>query len=496
MEEQKEKIQLRKLGGTNKNIGTSYNMFKTSKNGTRGITLIALVITIIVLLILAAVSIATLTGDNGILTKAQTAKTTNDTAQAEEEMKLLLADWQLEKKSNSSADLGDFLNEKLENGELDNLTDNGNGNYTIQRNEYETTISDENGLGEITKKEPEPPVELLNPGDKANLTQKDNYVDVNEDKATIPEGFTISAEDNTIDTGLVVTAPDESEFVWVPVPYAIATGEKTAIDAQGNKAMAVKDPTDEKYYRGLLYNFKGTGVDSYSELITGCTTTYFDENSGDREPDYLTDSRVADESIYNTLSKDVFSETTLKAEYKAMVESVEKYGGFYVGRYETSLTEDKSNVASKRGQTPMSAADTKGATDYDTQRWYGMYNRQKNYASGIKVKEKEVVGSSMIWGSQWDAMLNWILTGADKSKVTKSSTRYQGKTGNSNDVINKIYDLGNNFSEWTLAAYLSSARVARGSRYKYDYPPCWGSSLSYPSEATVDFGSRLALYIK
>ncbi len=40
----------------------------------KGITLIALVITIIVLLILAGVSIATLTGDNGILTKAQTAK--------------------------------------------------------------------------------------------------------------------------------------------------------------------------------------------------------------------------------------------------------------------------------------------------------------------------------------------------------------------------------------------------------------------------------------
>ena len=37
----------------------------------KGITLIALVITIIVLLILAGISIAMLTGDNGILTKAQ-----------------------------------------------------------------------------------------------------------------------------------------------------------------------------------------------------------------------------------------------------------------------------------------------------------------------------------------------------------------------------------------------------------------------------------------
>ena len=46
----------------------------------KAITLIALVITIIVLLILAGVSIATLTGDNGLLTKAQQAKEENEKA--------------------------------------------------------------------------------------------------------------------------------------------------------------------------------------------------------------------------------------------------------------------------------------------------------------------------------------------------------------------------------------------------------------------------------
>ena len=47
---------------------------KQIKKQEKGITLIALVITIIVLLILAAISIATLTGDNGILKKASNAK--------------------------------------------------------------------------------------------------------------------------------------------------------------------------------------------------------------------------------------------------------------------------------------------------------------------------------------------------------------------------------------------------------------------------------------
>ena len=48
-------------------------MNKTKRNA-RGITLIALVITIIVLLILAGVTIAALSGDNGILKRATQAK--------------------------------------------------------------------------------------------------------------------------------------------------------------------------------------------------------------------------------------------------------------------------------------------------------------------------------------------------------------------------------------------------------------------------------------
>ena len=53
-----------------------------------GITLIALVITIIVLLILAAVSIATLTGENGIISQTETAKSETDEGKMIEEIKL------------------------------------------------------------------------------------------------------------------------------------------------------------------------------------------------------------------------------------------------------------------------------------------------------------------------------------------------------------------------------------------------------------------------
>ena len=56
--------------------------------GRKGITLIALIITIIVLLILAGVSIATLTGENGILTRANDAKTSTEIGEEREKVEL------------------------------------------------------------------------------------------------------------------------------------------------------------------------------------------------------------------------------------------------------------------------------------------------------------------------------------------------------------------------------------------------------------------------
>ena len=59
-----------------------------NENNIKGITLIVLVITIIVLLILAGVSIAMLTGQNGILTQAQNSKQVTEEASEQEKRKL------------------------------------------------------------------------------------------------------------------------------------------------------------------------------------------------------------------------------------------------------------------------------------------------------------------------------------------------------------------------------------------------------------------------
>ena len=86
--------------------------FKELKNemrGKKGITLIALVITIIVLLILAGVTIATLTGDNGLLQKAGEAKQASDNATTDEKVRLAQAEYELEMRSNPNVNQSDTI---------------------------------------------------------------------------------------------------------------------------------------------------------------------------------------------------------------------------------------------------------------------------------------------------------------------------------------------------------------------------------------------------
>ena len=71
---------------------------KTKEN--KGITLIALVITIIVLLILTGVTIATLTGENGILTRATDAKEQTEIASVREQAQLDITNWVADKMEN------------------------------------------------------------------------------------------------------------------------------------------------------------------------------------------------------------------------------------------------------------------------------------------------------------------------------------------------------------------------------------------------------------
>ena len=72
---------------------------RESKTKNKGITLIALIVTIIVLLILAGVTISTLTGNNGIITKANDAKFKTNLSALEEEIEIYRVGEQLNNKT-------------------------------------------------------------------------------------------------------------------------------------------------------------------------------------------------------------------------------------------------------------------------------------------------------------------------------------------------------------------------------------------------------------
>ena len=105
-------------------------MKKLNNDKKDGITLISLVVTIVVLLILAGVSINTVLGDDGIIKKAKEAAEATKRASAEEEMNRLVLEYQLAKNDET---LESFLKEKVTEGRIDGVTDNGDGTITITK---------------------------------------------------------------------------------------------------------------------------------------------------------------------------------------------------------------------------------------------------------------------------------------------------------------------------------------------------------------------------
>ena len=97
-----------------------------------GITLIALVITIIVLLILAGVTIATLTGENGILNQANQAKIKSDIAEVKEKAQLDIANWTAEKLKNGE-------DTTLDDATVKSIIESANQNNT---NKYYSELTD------------------------------------------------------------------------------------------------------------------------------------------------------------------------------------------------------------------------------------------------------------------------------------------------------------------------------------------------------------------
>ena len=81
-------------------------------------------------MILAGVSINTVLGDDGIIKKAKEAAAATKQASAEEEMNRLVLEYQL---ASNDETLESFLQEKVTEGRIDGVTDNGDGTITITK---------------------------------------------------------------------------------------------------------------------------------------------------------------------------------------------------------------------------------------------------------------------------------------------------------------------------------------------------------------------------
>ena len=192
-----------------------------------------------------------------------------------------------------------------------------------------------------------------------------------------------------------------------------------------------------------------------------------------------------------------------KEEFNNMILSVEKYKGFYIGRYEAGNL--NGAVTSKQGIKVWNNIKWgESATYVGTE---GAVTKSREMYTD---KQKYKVTSTLIYGVQWDAALVFIDPSYKTGTCTSTSYivnstgkgNYSGNLQNTgNDAsysIKNIYDMAGNVNEWTMEAYITNGdKTTRGGAYS-NTPliPASFRMMGYtPSSKTEATGFRVALYI-
>ena len=97
-----------------------------------------------------------------------------------------------------------------------------------------------------------------------------------------------------------------------------------------------------KKYRGVLYNFN-------SDKKQNSEIAWSTDSTSNREPANLS-------GYDNANNITGWTSTLYQEEYDKMVKQVEKYHGFYVGRYEMSLNSTTGEAQSKGGEKSADAS--------------------------------------------------------------------------------------------------------------------------------------------
>ena len=341
----------------------------------------------------------------------------------------------------------------IKNSDIITYAQNASTDYSAKKDEEESIIAGYESLIETNL-----PVE-----------SKVTYTD---EQVPIPAGFK-HIEETKKGTGLVIENETEgSQFVWVPVENIntmVMCKNKTENDQcnivlnQEKTALLCKNHDNSTDICGKLYGFVTFGSNFNSER-TDQTYTSFTS----KEPCNLSTE----------------TNTTYQAEFNEMAISVAKYGGFYVGRYEVSFNETRKAQSKGSAVEPYVYSATTTADGANT--WYGLYELCKTYnTSSVK--------SSMIWGSQYDAMMIWMGSEAANFNTDNRNNDPERRTGyKSTDVIRNVYDLSGNSYEFTLEAGYGDTRVYRSTYYYGSNSITYRHNAGLPSD---NCGSRLALYI-
>ena len=381
-----------------------------------------------------------------------------------------------------------------ENGENGN---NGDGESQVNENEETETTEEEKG-------------------------EQENNAIINEEEAISNEETGIAMSEEDADGGIETLAEGETpttvfelqtstnQYVWVPVKdisriYGIdSNGKLWGKLWQGVATEASRRSPQSRDWsesNGIMNIKDKTGYREPDVVPRYSSSNHYDEDS-------KLQSRLDGIEQYQMLSQE------MEENFYKMVESIKKYGGFYIGRYETGDLGKEEAVVKKMN------------TDINYQTWYTMYEKCKNLAG-----EKENIETSIISGSLWDETLQWLVeteaeisTGEtidytlieDSTKwgnyenATFEYTTTSGETSTKNESsstriptgsaeytkVNNIYDMAGNMWEWTLEV-ASANRIPRGN----DYNSSSSSVSSYitpsnPTNGQIDRGSRCVLYIK
>ncbi len=414
-------------------------MRRKKTNG--GITLIALVITIIVLLILAGVSIAMLTGDNGILTKAQVAAEKTNEAKAKEKVQVAV--------------MGSYGEDgKLNYSELKTNLDSVEG---IVKSTVPEEITEESfdlkvtvdGYNIIIKKNGEVSVEGVSVGDNDNKPEE-----LPDNTETTEAGTIVKLPSNWLST-----VPDEIETnngtVTIPSKkianvYAVSDGAGNTIPVPYgfyyvggtvNSGVVISDSEEDKNKfkgqedvpAGASYNSNGT-VNKDSSELKGNQFVWI--------PCEAKDYAKINFGKQNATGWDTSTNT-------AELLPIQKYSGFYVGRYEAGTSEVTLSGGVKWENASTGSTNSQGWVwqngNFVSSKVTGGKITSKageipyyhaDYTTAMEMSKNmistEYVQSGLITGTMWDAMMRFMAT--DKSSYSDLKSSNWGNYNNNTSV--------------------------------------------------------------